>query len=173
MLDKGHDYVTIIPFDIYMLCPQTSFIGEVLVLVYSLLGKWKLLGCIWPFATPYTVPGILQARILEWVAGPFSRGSSQPRDWTQVSHTAGRFFTSWATREAPLLGRYSFQTGWVCVCVCMCVRVCACACTCSLVYMWCAHAQHHGFDLFSSVLETYIPLATHTLQLMQSCDFGA
>ena len=44
--------------------------------------------------------GILQARILEWVAFPFSRGSSQPRDRTQVSHTAGRLFTSWATREA-------------------------------------------------------------------------
>ena len=42
----------------------------------------------------YTVRGILQARILEWVAFPFSRGSSQPRDRTQVSHTAGRFFTS-------------------------------------------------------------------------------
>ena len=48
----------------------------------------------------YTVHGILQARILEWVAFPFSRGSSQPRDWTQVSHTAGEFFTSWATKEA-------------------------------------------------------------------------
>ena len=46
------------------------------------------------------VHGILQARILEWVAFPFSRGSSQPRNWTQVSHTAGRFFTSWATKEA-------------------------------------------------------------------------
>ena len=43
---------------------------------------------------------ILQARILEWVAMPSSRGSSQPRDWTQVSHVAGRFFTTWATREA-------------------------------------------------------------------------
>ena len=42
----------------------------------------------------YTVHGILQARILEWVAFPFSRGSSQPRDQTQVSHIAGRFFTS-------------------------------------------------------------------------------
>ena len=42
----------------------------------------------------YTVHGILQARILEWVAFPFSRGSSQPRDRTQVSHIAGRFFTS-------------------------------------------------------------------------------
>ena len=46
--------------------------------------------------------GILQARILEWVAFPFSRGSSQPRDWTQVSCITGRFFTSWATREACL-----------------------------------------------------------------------
>ena len=48
----------------------------------------------------YTVHGILQARILEWVAFPFSRGSSQPKDQTQVSRIAGRFFTSWATREA-------------------------------------------------------------------------
>ena len=48
--------------------------------------------------------GILQAKILEWVAFPFSRGSSQPRDWTQVSHTAGGFFTSWATREAKNTG---------------------------------------------------------------------
>ena len=47
-----------------------------------------------------TVHGILQARILEWVAIPFSRGPSQPGDQTQVSCTAGRFFTSWATREA-------------------------------------------------------------------------
>ena len=48
----------------------------------------------------YTVHGILQARILEWVAFPFSRGSSQSRDQTQVSHNTGGFFTSWATREA-------------------------------------------------------------------------
>ena len=47
-----------------------------------------------------SVHGILQARILEWVAIPFSRGSSQPRDWTQVSCIASRFFTLWATREA-------------------------------------------------------------------------
>ena len=48
----------------------------------------------------YTVHGILQARILEWVAFPFSRGSSQPRDWTGVSCIAGRFFTNCAMREA-------------------------------------------------------------------------
>ena len=48
----------------------------------------------------YTVHRILQARILEWVSVPFSRETSQPRDQTQVSRIAGRFFTSWATREA-------------------------------------------------------------------------
>ena len=57
--------------------------------------------------TPWTVThqaplsmGFLQARILEWVAIPFSRGSSQPRDQTRVSRFAGRFFTIWAIREA-------------------------------------------------------------------------
>ena len=42
----------------------------------------------------YTVHGILQVRVLEWVAFPFSRGSSQPRDRTQASHIAGRLLTS-------------------------------------------------------------------------------
>ena len=51
----------------------------------------------------YTVHGILQARILEWVAIPFFRESSLPRDRTQVSRIAGRFFTSWATREDLIL----------------------------------------------------------------------
>ena len=46
------------------------------------------------------VPGILQARILEWFAIPVSRGSSWSRDQIQVSHIAGRLFTIWATREA-------------------------------------------------------------------------
>ena len=45
------------------------------------------------------VSGIFQARIPEWVAISFSRGPSQPRDWTWVSHIAGRFFIIWATRE--------------------------------------------------------------------------
>ena len=50
----------------------------------------------------YTVQGILQARILDWVAIPCSRESSQPRVQTQVSHIAGGFFISWATREAQM-----------------------------------------------------------------------
>ena len=63
--------------------------------------KWKLLSHVQLFVTPWanTVHGILQARILEWVAFPFSKGSSQPRGQTQVSHMVGRFFTSWAIRE--------------------------------------------------------------------------
>ena len=55
----------------------------------------------------YTVHEILQAKILEWVAFPFSRGSPQPRDWTQVSYRTGKFFTSWATKEAP-----KYWSGW-------------------------------------------------------------
>ena len=47
-----------------------------------------------------SVHEIFQARILEWVAISFSRGSSQPRDQTWVSCTAGRFFTNWATAAA-------------------------------------------------------------------------
>ena len=56
--------------------------------------KWKSLSCVWLFVNPWTIQssGILQARILEWVAFLFSRGSSQPKDRTQVSHIAGRFF---------------------------------------------------------------------------------
>ena len=73
------------------------------------LWKWRCLVTQWgltlhdPMAC--SVPGssdngVLQARIPEWVAIPFSRGSSQPRDGTWVSCIAGRFFTVWATKEA-------------------------------------------------------------------------
>ena len=50
-----------------------------------------------------SIHGILQTRILEWVAISFSRGSSRPRDWTQVSHIVGKHFNLCATREALLL----------------------------------------------------------------------
>ena len=55
-----------------------------------------------------SVHGIFQARTLEWVVMPFSRGSSRPRDWTQVSCIVGRRFTVWATRKVPnwLLGTF-------------------------------------------------------------------
>ena len=75
-------------------------------------GKWKclLLSGIWFFVTPVdcSPPGssvhvILRARKLIWVAIPFSRGSSPPRDWTWVSCNAGRYFTVWGTRETQLV----------------------------------------------------------------------
>ena len=66
----------------------------------SVLSDSLLLHGVWP--TRPTLHGILQARILEWVAIPFYGGSPWPRDWTQASCIAGRFFTVWITREAPL-----------------------------------------------------------------------
>ena len=65
-----------------------------------------------------TVHGILQARILEWVAFPFSRGSSQPRDQTQVSLSAGRFFTSGATGDP-------YELDLLLLSHVSCVRLCA------------------------------------------------
>ena len=68
--------------------------------------KWKSLSRVRLFAIPWTVHGILQARILEWVAFPSSRGSSWPRNESRVSFcTAGGFFTNWAIREAQIKGR--------------------------------------------------------------------
>ena len=58
---------------------------------------------LWPYGLEPArslYPWILQARILEWVAISFSRGSSWPKARTQVSHIAGKFFTVWATRDA-------------------------------------------------------------------------
>ena len=73
-------------------------------------GSLKFWCAQWLLATPWTVAceaplsmGILQARILEGSAMPSSRGSSQPRNWTQVSCIAGGFFTIWATREAQYI----------------------------------------------------------------------
>ena len=62
--------------------------------------KWRfyLLSHVW-----LSVHGIIQARILEWVVMPVTKGSSQLGDRTQVSWITGEFFTIWATREAHLL----------------------------------------------------------------------
>ena len=56
----------------------------------------------------FSVHGIFQARILEWVSIPLSRGSSQPRDWTNISFIAGRLFTVWTTRMLD----FKFQFLW-------------------------------------------------------------
>jgi len=64
----------------------------------SCLILWDPMDCRLPGSS---VHGILWARILEWVAYPLSRGSSQPRSQTGISWITAGFFTSWATREAP------------------------------------------------------------------------
>ena len=56
-----------------------------------------------------SVHGILQARRLEWLAMPSSRGSSRTREWTWVSCTAGRFFTVWDTKEAHVYDMYEME----------------------------------------------------------------
>ena len=72
----------------------------------SIVGAWKseshivISDSFWSLPCS-SVHGILQARVLEWVAISLSRGSSQHRDQTQVSCITGRFFTIWATRQAP------------------------------------------------------------------------
>ena len=68
-------------------------------LLQSFLTRCDSMDCSLP---GFSVHGIFQTRILVWVAIPFSRGSSWPRDGTQVSCITGIFFTVWATREAPL-----------------------------------------------------------------------
>ena len=66
------------------------------------------LSCVRLFANPpgSSLYGILLVRILEWVAFPFSRGSSQTRDWIWVSHNTGSFFTIWAPRVASKIFIY-------------------------------------------------------------------
>ena len=74
---------------------------------YSVMTICDLMDCSPPSSS---VHRIFHARILEWVAIPFSRGSSPPRDRTWVSCIAGRFLTDWDTREAPNLTHHGAWT---------------------------------------------------------------
>ena len=68
------------------------------------LWKWKSLNHVWLFATPWTTQSMEFSRP-EYCSGqpfPSPGGSSQPRDWTQVSHITGTFFTSWARRTRTI-----------------------------------------------------------------------
>ena len=88
-------YWQFISFQLFHL-PISHCMLKVLV-AQSCLTLCDLMDYSWPGSS---VHRILQARILEWVAIPFSRRFSWPRDWTQVSCTASRLLTIWATREA-------------------------------------------------------------------------
>ena len=98
-VDQSPDKVSVY---LQFTCLQRTYASTVLMLCCA-----KSLSHVQLFVTPWTVPcqapmsmALLQARVLEWVVMPSSGGSSQPRDRTQVSHTAGGFFTIWATGEA-------------------------------------------------------------------------
>ena len=85
----------------YMAPPNAFQRWQDIILCDGLLAKSCLtlcdpMDCSLPGSS---VHGTFQARILEWFAISFSRGSSQSKDWTQVFCTASRFFTDWATRE--------------------------------------------------------------------------
>ena len=85
------------------------------------VSEWKLLSYVWVFVTPYS-PWSSPGQNTGVGSHFFSRGSSQPRDRTQVSHIAGGFFTSWATRAENKLnfGRLLFQhRQYVSVTVCL------------------------------------------------------
>ena len=81
--------------------------------------KWKSLSCVQLCdSMEYAVHGILQARILEWVAFLFSRGSSRPRNWAGASCIAGRFITNWAIRKPNI---FKMMEGcFKCLLVCRC-----------------------------------------------------
>ena len=97
-------YLSSFPTFIHRVSNTRSFLPRSLT---SCIVVVESLSCVWLFAIPWTVAcksslsmGFLKARILEWVAMPSFRGSSQPRDQTRVSCIAGRFFTVWAIRDA-------------------------------------------------------------------------
>ena len=92
-------------FDYTDLCWQNYGFSSIHVQMWVLVLSCSVISdCLQPHGQSSlpgsSAHGILQARILEWVAIPFSRGSSQSREQTQVSCTVGRFFATWATREA-------------------------------------------------------------------------
>ena len=86
------------------------------------ISEWKLVTHLYPtVCNPLdcslpvsSVHEILQARILKWVAIPFSRGSSRPRNRNRVSCIVGKFFTNWATREAHYLSEFAqIHVHWI------------------------------------------------------------
>ena len=92
----GHFFV-LPPNLILEACCRTPDLRFAVLVAQSCLDSLRLMDWSLP---GFSGCGILQARILEWVAFPFSRKSSWPRDWTWVSHIAGRFLTIWGARKA-------------------------------------------------------------------------
>ena len=112
----------------------------------------------------FSVHGIFQASILEWVAIPFSRGSFWPRDWIWVSCAAGRFFIFWVTREAYI---YPYIYIYMCIYICIYMYVCIYIYAYTYVYIY-THVYipsyiHIYIYIYIKYTHTYIiPYYTHT-----------
>ena len=92
---------------------RTKFCGAEVSTIWKV--KWKSLGRVWLFATPWnTVHGLPQPRILEWVAVPFSRGSSKPRKWTRVSCIAGKLQFGGLLKKKDAGGPVAKTLCWQC-----------------------------------------------------------
>ena len=104
VLVSGNYYIFSAKWLLLLFQPRGCYQPSVARSLLLLEKKWVLVAQSCPVLCPpgSSVHGISQARILEWIAIFFSRGSSQPRNWTQVSCITCRFFTVWATREAPV-----------------------------------------------------------------------
>ena len=89
---ESHRWRSFFFFFFFLLCVLCVWVAQ------SYLTLWPPMDCGPPGSS---VLGVLQARILEWVAMSSSTRSSQPRDWTWVSCIGGRFFTVWVPWEAP------------------------------------------------------------------------
>ena len=108
VLKFGEDFlIFLFSISLSIIRKQTRFHSKLRNQWFYSVAETAVLSHVYLFANLWTVAhqapltmGIAQARTLHWVAMPSSRGSSQSRDQTQVSRIAGRFFTSWATREA-------------------------------------------------------------------------
>ena len=87
---------------------------------WAMRGKWKSLGRVWLFTTPWTIQSMnsWSTEILEWVARPFSRGFSPLRNQTRVSCIAGGFFTVWVTRDSNTLKTLT-SSAKICVTYCV------------------------------------------------------
>ena len=92
-------YPTTLPHS--LMCSRSFLVASSGFSMYESESLPVMSDSLWPHGlySPWNSPG----RILEWVAVPFSRGFSQPSNQTQVSHLVGKFFTSWATREANIV----------------------------------------------------------------------
>ena len=93
-----------------MVCPVVMYGCGNESVVQSCLTLCNPMDCSLPGSS---VHGILQERILQWVAIPFCRISTWPRDWTWVSHIAGRFFTIWAKGKPVWMWELDNEKDWV------------------------------------------------------------